>query len=311
VVEWAREGDVRRSVKRLIERGLVVSGAARLSRWRSGGRVIVLAYHNILPRGVPPVGDRSLHLPQEVFAAQLDLLRATHDVISLSEALARGARSHPRPSVVITFDDAYRGAVTVGIAELARRGMPATIFVPPAFVDGGSFWWDVLTPPGAVAPPPAERARALEQLAGRTEAILEGLPPARLEAVPPHARCASLDELRQACAVPGITLGSHTWSHPNLAALRGAELMEELVRPLTWLRETFTAVVPYLAYPYGRATPQVEDAAEAAGYRAALRIDGGWLPRRQVNPFALPRLNIPAGLSLDGFSLRLAGLLAS
>jgi peptidoglycan/xylan/chitin deacetylase (PgdA/CDA1 family) len=261
------------------------------------------------------VGDRSLHLPQEAFAEQLDLLHSAFDVLPLDAVLAQrpGAwrERRARASVVITFDDAYRGAVTAGVAELARRSMPATIFVPPGFVNGGVFWWDALTPDDAAGLPAAERERALHEMAGQGARILAHAARSSRAPVllPEHARGASEEELRRAATTPGITLGSHTWSHPNLAALAPAELAEELARPLAWLRERFDAVVPYLSFPYGISSSAVERAAEAAGYRAALRIDGGWLPRAPVNRYALPRLNVPAGLSPAGFRLRCTGLL--
>jgi peptidoglycan/xylan/chitin deacetylase (PgdA/CDA1 family) len=307
---------VRSSVKSAAERMLLLSGIPAVWRWRRRSDVLVLAYHNIVPRGQTPVGDRSLHLAQGAFAEQLDLLQSAFDVVPLSSVLDdRGGTvrmRHGRVRVVITFDDAYRGAVTAGVAELARRGMPGTIFVPPAYVNGGVFWWDVLTPANADGLPAAERERALRELAGRGECILEqaSVPPAVPAALPEHARGASEDDLRRAASTPGITLGSHTWSHPNLAALPPDELREELARPLAWLRERFDAMVPYLSFPYGLSSPDVERAAAAAGYRAALRIEGGWLPRVAANPYALPRLNVPAGISPEGFRLRCAGLLS-
>lgn len=300
--------DLRDRVKAAVERGLLLSGLPRMTRWRRRGDVLVLAYHDVVPRGAERVGDRSLHLAQDAFAAQLDLLRATHDVIPLARALERGALRRSRPSVVITFDDAYRGAVVAGVSELAARGLPATIFVPPAYVGDGIFWWDALTPAGAAAIPDADRERALAEQAGKGEVILAGA--ATRTELPPHARCATEAELRRAAAVPGITLASHSWSHPNLAALDAAELETELVRPLAWLRERFDGVLPVISYPYGRASERVERAAAAAGYEAALRIDGGWLPRRPANRYALPRLDVPSGVSASGFRLRCAGLLA-
>jgi peptidoglycan/xylan/chitin deacetylase (PgdA/CDA1 family) len=306
---------VRNTTKRAVERVLLLSGIPRISRWRRRGDVLVLAYHNIVPRGESGVGDRSLHLPQEMFAEQLDLLRSEFDVLPLDVALsprASAARERSnRASVVITFDDAYRGAVTAGVTELARRGMPATIFVPPAFLNGGVFWWDALTPEGAEGLPAAERDRALGEMAGQSERILACAPRARaaVASLPDHARGATEEELRRAAATPGITLGSHTWSHPNLTALAPDELARELTRPLEWLRERFDAVVPYLSFPYGLSSPAVERAAEAAGYRGALRVDGGWLPREHTNRYALPRLNVPAGLSPTGFRLRCTGIL--
>ena len=46
----------------------------------------------------------------------------------------------------------------------------------------------------------------------------------------------------------------------------------------------------------------------AAGYEAAFAIDGGWVPARIENRFAIPRVNIPAGISANGFALLSAGL---
>jgi hypothetical protein len=50
-------------------------------------------------------------------------------------------------------------------------------------------------------------------------------------------------------------------------------------------------------------------AAARAGYEGALAIDGGWLPAVPPDRYALPRVNVPPGLSLNGFVLRGAGLL--
>jgi peptidoglycan/xylan/chitin deacetylase (PgdA/CDA1 family) len=119
---------------------------------------------------------------------------------------------------------------------------------------------------------------------------------------------AAEQELRDAAAVPGITFGSHSWSHPNLIALNPAEIHYELIEPLHWLRERFDNVVPWLAYPYGLSSEVVRQAAAAAGYMAALRVSGGWLPKEPLSRYALPRFNVPSGLSNDGFALRTAGL---
>jgi hypothetical protein len=77
---------------------------------------------------------------------------------------------------------------------------------------------------------------------------------------------------------------------------------------LAWLRERFQAVIPWISYPYGAYSIAVEDAARRAGDRAGVRIDGGWFARDRRTTFSLPRLNVPAGLSRNGFVLRTAGL---
>ena len=131
-----------------------------------------------------------------------------------------------------------------------------------------------------------------------------------LRDVPAHQCAGGEAELRAAVAA-GFTLASHTWSHPNLVKLGDGELAEELVRPQAWLRERFTNVRPWLAYPYGSADARVAEAARAAGYEGALRIDGGWLPRggTEARRFLLPRQNVSRGLSRRGFELRVAGVI--
>ena len=298
-------------VKGTIEHGVLWSGIPRAIRARKRDDVLVLAYHNIVPNGAVTSGDRSLHLPQSHFAAQVDALARTHDIISLERALA--GNTGRRPAAVITFDDAYQGALTAGIAELSARGIPATIFVATAFVNGGDFWWDALTAADADAPARELRARALDECAGedasiRAMAVRERL--ATPTTPPAHARGASERELAAAVAEKGITLGSHTHGHPNLARLSGSALRAELELPLAWLRERFANVLPMLSYPYGLASPAVERAAASAGYTAGFRIDGGWMGHGERHGFALPRLNVPSGLSPAGFALRASGMLA-
>lgn len=298
------------AVKHVIEHGLVWGGAARAARRRRVNDVIILAYHDIVPTGERTAGEAPLHLPQAAFAAQLDALVRTHDVVRLDDALAPRAGPGARPRAVITFDDAYRGALTAGVAELAARRLPATVFVPPGLLGDRVFWWDALAsgPNGLV--PDATRRRALDALGGSGDAILaDASRGAMLRDIPPYARSATEDELHRAVDVAGITLGSHSWTHPNLASLAAGALADELARPLAWLRARFTGTLPYLTYPYGISSALVERASERAGYHGALCISGGWVSAHS-DAFAIPRTDVPAGLSLAGFRLRVAGVLS-
>jgi peptidoglycan/xylan/chitin deacetylase (PgdA/CDA1 family) len=296
-----------------VERVLWSSGLPALLRHRLRGSSLVLAYHNIVPDDAPPIGDRSLHLPRAQFAAQLDSLLETHDIVTLEEALAltvaRGT-TRRRPFAAITFDDAYRGALTLGLAELRARGLPCAVFVAPAFVGDGTFWWDAIRRPIGTAEGDAFRHAAIEEHRGvdasiRTYAVSCGY---ATQSLPEYARCVTEDELCTVMRPGDVTLGSHTWSHPNLAALHGEVLRTELELPLAWLRERFVRVTPVIAYPYGRWSPETVAAADAAGYAAGLRIDGGWLHAQRSNRLAAPRLDVSSGLSSTGFALRASGM---
>lgn len=306
---------LRRAAKATVEHAAIWSGAARVARTRRSADALILAYHNIVPEGQVAAGDLSLHLPQRAFARQLDALRRTHDIVPLDHLLNGGsARRHgtgTRPLAVITFDDAYQGTMTAGVAELRRRDLPATVFVTPAFIGGKPFWWDLIAPPdGEIVA--ATREHALTACRGRHDEVAEWAAAARigLQTVPPHARCCSIEELDSALEYPDLSLGSHTWGHPNLTRLTASELTEELHAPQRWLNRFGDRVLPVISYPYGRADATVHAAARAAGYVAGLMIDGGWAGTAAQGGFVLPRLNVPAGVSDAGFALRTAGLLS-
>lgn len=115
--------------------------------------------------------------------------------------------------------------------------------------------------------------------------------------------------LNAAVASGIITLASHTWSHPNVRTLESEDLREELTRTRQWLaKHAGGAARPWITWPYGLSNQAAHEIAQAEGYEAGFRVDGGWMTDGTAG-FDLPRFNVPAGLSLDGFRMRLAGLL--
>ncbi len=302
-----------RRLKRVVEKLLLYGGPASAARVMVGRRALVLAYHNIVPAGERPAGDRSLHLPLERFCKQLDLLESTCDTVPLASLLEPNGAVGGRPRLAITFDDAYRGAVTVGVPELVRRGLPATIFVAPAFVGGGDFWWDALSDPATGVLPGDLRRRALTEQRGddgqiRAWAAEIGVPMRRL---PAYSTCASEHELAAAAGLGNITVASHSWGHQDLRALSRGDLARQLEVSLGWLRERYNkATIPWLSYPYGLSSPAVARAAAANGYAAAVENTGGRMRHGVLERFSVPRLNVAAGLSVDGLALRIAGVLS-
>lgn len=301
-------------LKGFLEKLLLRGGPAAVARRRLAGRSLVLAYHNVVPDDVSGRGDASLHLRLSSFRAQLDALAELAEVVTLPELLAgedAAGSSGARPRVSITFDDAYAGAVTLALPEIVDRGMSATVFVSPGRLDGEVFWWDSYAGAHADAAPADFRELALAEMRGvetevRDWAAETGLVADRL---PPPMRTVDEAVLRDAARLTGVTLASHSWSHPNLTRLADKELGEELSRSLEWLRDRFPGAPGWIAYPYGLTDARVAGAARQLGYDVGFRVAGGWLPRPLDDPLMLPRLNIPAGLSDAGFRLRLSGLL--
>ena len=278
-----------------------------------GPSALVLAFHNVLPEGVVPRGDRSLHLTIAAFRSIIDWIPDGFDVVPLDSVFAESGVEKERPRAAITFDDAYEGAISLGIPELQRRSLPATVFAVSGAESGQTFWWDALADGFPDGLPSKLREAALTEAKGRDGQVRRWAHENSLPMVGMSGAfvSASWDEIERTAALPGVTIGSHSRTHANLAALIHAELVTELVESRRDLSARLPGTRPWLAYPYGRYSREVELACEHAGYEFAFRVSGGTVLRRDdpVPRYRVPRLNIPASLTLAGFRLRAAGLL--
>ncbi len=290
--------------KRVAEVALELGGAGALLRRRMGGRGLILAYHNIVPDDEVR-GEFSGHLGASAFEAQMRALARHADVVPITE-LVVPAGPRRRPRVAVTIHDGYQGAFRHAVPVLVALGLPATFFVCPGLLGGEAFWWD--TPNLAVW---KRRADVLERLQGRGPRVREWIAGQGLAQNDrrPDFLPATEEEVLDFAAHPGIAIGSHTVSHPNLAQLDEAEVRQELVESRDRLAARFPSFVPWIAYPFGLANPTVERVAAEEGYEGGFVLDGGWI-RPGTRITALTRLNIAAGLSIRGFRLRLAGLFA-
>ena len=208
----------------------LVRAAQRLLPERRDG-LVVLAYH-LVGAGT----DSPVDLPLQRFRDQLDELRRIARPVDLAAAVAALAAGRDpaggdggdedgeanggrRPAVAVTFDDAYGNFHDRAWPLLAERGVPATLFVPVAFVEGAG-------------PPP---------LRGTGH-----LPPV------------SWTALREMTATGRLAVGSHTWSHPDLTRLPAARVDEELRRSRETLEDRLGRAVTAFCYPRGLWSPRLE-----------------------------------------------------
>lgn len=178
------------------------------------------------------------------FRAQVAYLRRTHDIVSLERALLllRTKERLRRPVAVITFDDAYASVFESAAPILERAGVPATVFVCPDLVGTGRrFAHDAMHP------------------------------------MREHFPCMGWQELL-ALRRAGWSIGAHTANHVRLSAVVGAELDDELRRPMRELRDRLGLSEVALAYPFGQRTdisPEALVLARSLGYTAVLSDFGG------------------------------------
>lgn len=285
--------------------GLRALGVTAVNRrLRNAG--LILCYHNVVPADGERLGDPGLHMSSERFERQLRWLAGHYSIVPLREVLDRlAARTSLRSVAAITFDDAYSGVFAHALPVLEALHVPATVFVvAEALGRPAGFWWD--RPEIVRSATPARREAWLTALRGDGDAILSEHRSSAHRALPASHQAADGSAIRAALQ-RGIDVGVHSATHRSLPTLTDAELEYEVVTSRAIVHRA-TATWPELfAYPYGRWSPRVRALVRSAGYRAAFTLDDG-LIEASADPWALRRINVPAGISDAAFEAWTAGL---
>lgn len=113
----------------------------------------------------------------------------------------------------------------------------------------------------------------------------------------------SRSELEELASQPGVEIGSHTLSHPNLTLLSDSKLRAELEESRSILSQIVGYEIRHLSYPNNAWDERVADMAKACGYSSATATARG----RQADLFALPRTNLGWWDDAE-FSVRTSGL---
>lgn len=214
------------------------------------GSPLVLCYHAVSDRWPSELAISPARLEHQLRW----LLAKGYRALTFSAAMAAPQAAK---TLAVTFDDGYRSVIERGLPVLQRLGVPATLFVPSAFVGAQALCW-----PGI--------DRWLET------AFAEELAP---------TSWADLRSLLDA----GWEVGSHTCTHPDLTELADHELDDELQRSRAALEDELGRRCRALAYPYGSVDRRVVAAAQRAGYEAAGTLPIGF---GQAEPLAWPRVGL-------------------
>ena len=242
-------------------------GPYRLKPWLSGrlpvcvprprpdGGFGVLMYHRVTDP-VPGLPRPTWNVPPALFRAQLaGLLGRGFRPVRISEMLDRAARSpgaggHAPPdrAFAVTFDDGYLNNLTRALPVLEELGVPATVFVATAYLDGeGPFPFDDWPAKGDPRVP-------REAWAGMTTL-----------------------QCRRLAASPLVELGAHTHTHQDFRG-RPELFADDLRENCRQLASRFGVGRPTFAFPYGTAGEgfsggALEAAARTAPVRCALTTE--------------------------------------
>jgi peptidoglycan/xylan/chitin deacetylase (PgdA/CDA1 family) len=311
-----------------LESLLIRTAASAYSHSGRNASLLVLIYHRVL-------AEPDALLPDEPdaarFAAEIDLLRTCFTVLPLAEAVRRlRAGILPSRAACITFDDGYANNCEIALPILASRGVPATVFVAPGFLDGGRMFNDTVIEIVRRAPPefdlrdeglgryspvdaasrrkvvgevlgqlkylePAERLRRIQRIADLTQASL------------PNDLMMTSAQVRELHGA-GIEIGAHTVDHPILTSVDDVTARQQISASKAVLEAIIDAPVRSFAYPNGRPTRDYAGR-HAAMVREAgfdLAVSTAWgVSDAAADVFQIPRIS-PVGHSPARYGLRLA-----
>ena len=278
---------------------LRAGGYAVIRRAVPSRQLAILRYHAICgPEGYG-YADPFICVTPTNFERHVEYLSRAYTVVRLDEAARALAAGQPLPrnAVAITFDDGYADNLAAA-HTLARYGATATFYITAGCLAGGQPFWPaelrhllggirgrrVQLEAGPVRlelqlDSDAARAAALKQM---TKVFKSHPIPVREELraqlraiaeVPPMPRVMlTWDEVREMHRL-GMTIGSHTMTHPNLPNAGIAAARIELQEAKARLEHEIGGPVTMFSYPNGGAerylTPDVKAAVRETGYAAA------------------------------------------
>ena len=129
-----------RALGRMGVLGLLERAAAT---WRPA--LVVLTYHRIAESHADQFYDPVISATPESFRAQVEWLHNRFRLLTLHELVAQVQSGIPwrGPMVLLTFDDGYRDNFDVAGPILRELNIPATFFIPTAFLESPRLpWWD-------------------------------------------------------------------------------------------------------------------------------------------------------------------------
>jgi len=188
------------------------------------------------------------------FAKQMAWIAKAFHPVSLDTLLAglNGTVELIDNTVAVTFDDGFASTFEHAMPVLASHRIPATMFIVADRLGGDNDWMH-----------------------------RRGMP------------CRPLmdaGQIRQMHAA-GITIGSHTLSHPRLPECTPEQMSREIIESKASLEAVLSEPVQHFCYPYGLYNDRARGIVEQAGYSSACSTRSGF-NNAMVDHFELRRIEV-------------------
>jgi len=262
-------------------RRVVVSAGCGLN-WlmgsRANGRIGILMYHRFANHSsgvMPPTWN----VTPVAFRAQLaGLLERGFQAWPLRRLIDshRQGTAAPLKTFAVTFDDGHESVYRYAWPILRELGVPATLFLPTAYVDSKqALPFDDWSAAGSVeAPPESWRPMTSEQ-----------------------CRAIAADGL--------VELGAHTHTHQDFRS-RLDDFDRDLSENIDVLRSRFGVVDPPFAFPFGHATAAMMNIVRRSGLSCGLTMAARLVHLRD-EPFGWGRFHVERWDTSSSLEAKLSG----
>lgn len=274
-------------------------GYAAVRRLAPSRAVAILRYHAICDASGYGYAAPGICISPGAFAEHVRYLATNYAVLRLPEIVERFRSGRPLPpnAVAITFDDGYADNLQAA-RTLAAHGLTATFYLTAGCLAGGEPFWPAeirmllravrgsvlrLRMSGCIEELPLNGPDGFEAAVRRVTKLLKAHPVSVREEIREQIRTAAgnprlprvmlrWDEVAEMQQL-GMTVGSHTTTHPNLPNAGLEAATHEIVGSKARLERELGTPVTMFSYPNGGAeryqTPELRRVVADAGYAAA------------------------------------------
>jgi peptidoglycan/xylan/chitin deacetylase (PgdA/CDA1 family) len=285
-------------------------------------------YHRVLPVSSfeQTYSNSAIIVSTNTFEKHIGFLKKNFNVLSLDEfeQHLNDEGSYPSKSCLITFDDGWFDNYEYALPVLAKKGVPATIFLPYNYIGTSKrFWQEELTAslhllrddprdevteflnslPYRIIQPDNE-----ETLGSRiNECIrqIKRLADQEIDAILANARQLSDQQSKKHTNIDNyltwnnvndmmdnhIAFGSHCLSHRILTGLSKDIMSAEIGESKAKIEAMLDTPVKSIAYPNGNYNDDVLEATQKRGYSLGFSTVSGHVSQT-TNRYAIPRINI-------------------
>jgi poly-beta-1,6-N-acetyl-D-glucosamine N-deacetylase len=196
----------------------------------------------------------------------------------------------PKGAVWISLDDGWKENIENVVPLAQELNIPVTIFIYTSAIETGEFWWEKLNRHANTLPEKYRDLKKVMQLPEENRQQILTMIDTKIPNL--HQRDAmTLEDIRYISAMPQITLGSHTDTHPLFRNCTDGQIDYELRESKRKLESWTKKAVKAFAFPGGSFSESAKPILLKNGYELAVTIINR-LARIDDNCYFFPRTDV-------------------